>query len=128
MHLISARNMEHGKNGYNMIRLFTVGAICFGINVHHQYLSRLLLTVRHGPLITRLEVHGFTSLFPPFYVHTTVRIRRDLPCIHHISSLMQLCNNCTSNGSVCVNMLVTLISPLHVFAFKIVTCNGLECF
>ena len=37
--------MEHIKHGYNIFRLFTIGATCFGINAYHQYLSRFLHTV-----------------------------------------------------------------------------------
>ena len=31
MHRVSARNVKHVKNGYNIFRLFAVGATCFGM-------------------------------------------------------------------------------------------------
>ena len=70
--------------------------------------------------ITRFQVPGFTYLYPLLYVHTTVRLRHALPCLHYIPSVIKLCN--ASNNSVCFNILVTLIFPVHVFTFKIVTC------
>ena len=124
MHPVSARNMEHVQNGYSIFRLFTVGATCFGMcpsSVHQPVLTYCVEQQPVQPVLSHfLRCLGSLLL----YVHTTVRRRHDLPCIHYIPSVIQLCN--TSDSSKCCNMLVTLSFPVHVFTFKIVTRNGFE--